>query len=241
MRICVVLPTYNEEGNLTPLVTEIRRVADGSALNLGILIVDDGSTDGTAEELRRLGESDARLRVVTHASNQGFAAALRTGIGVACANDFDALVFMDADLSHRPGDLPKLIAALGSGADLALGSRFVRGGVMDRVPWWRSLISRTGNGMGRLILGVDIRDLTTGYRAIRCDALAQLHLTETTFTIHLETVASACAAGLRVVEVPITLGVRRHGVSHMAYTAGLFLRYWRLLRASRVLLRDAHR
>jgi dolichol-phosphate mannosyltransferase len=234
-----VLPAFNEEGNLTPLITAIVDTAAQDDLALRVIVVDDGSTDGTATELSALTQRVPSLQVVRHASNQGLARALKTGIAAACADGCDAAVFMDSDLSHRPADLRMLVAALAGGADVALGSRFVPGGGMEGVPLWRVVISRAGNAFGRVVLGVPIRDLTTGYRAVRRPVLEKIVLGEDGFTIQLESVVKAIAAGYEVVEVPIVLGTRRHGQSHMYYSAVLFRDYWRLLMSCRRWMRQA--
>src|SRR5436309_3476712 len=120
MKIAVVLPAHNEAGNLTPLVTELVRAGDAARLNLDIVVVNDGSVDGTASELAGLRGITDRLHVVTHPVNRGFAQAVRTGIEAARERGCDAAVFMDADLSHRPGDMPRLVAALEAGGDVAI-------------------------------------------------------------------------------------------------------------------------
>jgi dolichol-phosphate mannosyltransferase len=234
LRVAVILPAYNEEGNVTPLVEQLVAAVDGAALDaFEVLFVDDGSRDGTAAEVleaqRRLGCA----QLVRHPRNLGMAAALKTGIAEARSRGFDAAVFMDCDLSHRASDVPKLIAALAGGADAVVGSRFVRGGGMEGVPWWRALISRTGNAFGRVVLALPIRDLTSGFRAMRMPVFDRIRLDENGFTIQLEMIVKAHAAGFRVIEEPIVLGTRRHGVSHMNYSAQLFRDYWRLLRTSR--------
>jgi dolichol-phosphate mannosyltransferase len=238
VKVTVVLPAYNEAGNVGPLVTELMRVAARSHMDLHIVVVDDGSVDGTRSELSHLQQQYEHVQVVEHDENRGFAAALKTGIAAACANGCDAAVFMDCDLSHRPDDLPRLVDALSDGADVALGSRFVPGGGMAGVPLWRAAISRAGNRLGRLVLGVPFRDLTTGYRAVRRRVLETVALGSDGFTIQLESVVKAAAAGFRVVDVPITLGTRRHGESHMRYTPALIRDYWRLLLACRRWLRE---
>ena len=246
MRVAVVLPAHNEQGNLTPLVTELLRVGQDNAIDIHVVVVNDGSTDGTAQELESLCRAFDRVRVVTHPVNRGFAAALRTGIAAACAGDAapgwdrgcEAAAFMDADLSHRPDDLPKLVAALDAGGDVAIGSRFVPGGGMVGVPAWRVAISRCGNLFGRVVLGVRVRDLTTGYRLVRRAVFDRIQLVEDGFTIQLESVIKAYAAGFRVVEAPITLSTRLHGTSHMFYSPSLFARYWRLLWKCRRWLRE---
>ncbi len=237
MKVAVVLPAYNEENNLTPLLTALVDVARRDALTLQVIVVDDGSTDGTASELTELRRRVPCLSVVTHRVNQGLAQALKSGIAAARESGCDAAVFMDSDLSHRPEDLRKLVAALANGADVALGSRFVPGGGMEGVPLWRRLVSQLGNGFGRRMLGLALTDLTTGYRAMRIRVLDALTLGEDGFTIQLESVVKAHAAGFRIVEVPIVLGTRKHGKSHMNYTTRLFADYWRLLMSSRRWLR----
>lgn len=239
MKVTVVLPAHNEAGNVGPLVTELMRVAGSSHLDLHVVVIDDGSSDATLEELAGLQRQFDRLQVVQHGVNRGFAAALKTGIATACGNGCDAAVFMDCDLSHRPSELPRFIDALAGGADVALGSRFVPGGRMEGVPLWRAAISHAGNVFGRAILRVPFRDLTTGYRAMRRSVLEAVALGTDGFTIQLESVVKAAAAGFRIVEVPITLGTRRHGESHMRYTPSLMRDYWVLLLACRRWLRPA--
>jgi dolichol-phosphate mannosyltransferase len=237
VKVAVVLPAYNEENNLTPLIAELVDVARRDALALHVIVVDDGSTDGTAAELAELRHRVPCLRVVSHPVNRGLAQALKTGIAAARECGCDAAVFMDSDLSHRPMDMTRLVSALTNGADVALGSRFVRGGGMDGVPLWRRLISRAGNRFGRGVLGVTLTDLTTGYRAMRLQVLDAIALEESGFTIQLEAVVKAYAAGFTIVEVPIVLGTRKHGRSHMVYTTRLLADYWRLLMSCRRWLR----
>ena len=238
MKCAVVLPAYNEAGNVTPLVTALLKAADGAGIEVRVIVVDDGSKDDTAAELAALGQTVTRLDVITHPVNRGFAQALRSGIAAARAADCGAAVFMDCDLSHRAEDFPRLIAAIESGADLVLGSRFVPGGGMVGVRAWRVAISRAGNLFGRVILGIRVRDMTTGYRAMSRAVLDGLILTEDNFTIQLEAVVKAAAHGFTIVEVPIVLSTRRHGVSHMYYSPALFARYYRLLMKCRRWLRE---
>ena len=238
MKIAVVLPAYNEAGNLTPLITMLADLDGRGGLAVRIIVVNDGSTDGTAAELAALQRQLGTLRVVEHPQNRGLARALKTGIAAACEDGCDAAVFMDSDLSHRTDDLPRLVGAISDGADVVLGSRFVPGGGMEGVPLWRVWISRAGNAFGKAILGLPVSDLTTGYRAVRRTVLERVVLGEDGFTIQLESVVKAYAAGFRVVEVPIVLGTRRHGASHMNYSVGLFRDYWRLLMSCRRWVRE---
>lgn len=238
MIAAVVLPAYNEAGNLEPLITQLDVVLQQRAPGSRIIVVNDGSTDTTAQELQQLAPKVPALDIVTHPSNRGMAKALKTGIARAIETGSDAGIFLDSDLSHRPSDLPAFLDAIESGADVVLGSRFVPGGGMLGVPMWRVMISRAGNLFGRVVLGVPFRDLTTGYRAVRRQVMENVQLGEDGFTIQLEAVIRAHAAGYRVVEVPIVLGTRRHGESHMSYSAKLFADYWRLLLSCRQMLKD---
>jgi dolichol-phosphate mannosyltransferase len=238
VKVAVVLPAYNEEGNLTPLVTSLAAVGARAPFDLRVIVVDDGSTDETERELAALQQSVGLLQVARHSTNQGLARALKTGIAAACRENCDAAVFMDSDLSHRVEDLPRLVAALADGADVVLGSRFIEGGSMEGVATWRAVISRLGNRFGRLVLGLPVRDLTTGYRAVRRTVLEAVELGEEGFTIQLEGVVKAYEAGFKIVEVPIVLETRRHGRSSMSYSVSLFHDYWRLLMACRRRLRQ---
>lgn len=240
MIVAVVLPAFNEAGNLRPLISELSAVLQAYP-GSRIVVVNDGSTDTTGAELQRIAETTPALDVVTHPVNRGLAAALKTGIARAIDTRCDVAVFLDSDLSHRPSDLPVLLERVTGGADVVLGSRFVPGGGMRGVPLWRRTISRLGNEFGRVVLRVPFRDLTTGYRAVRREVLERIRLGEDGFTIQLESVIRAHAAGYRVAEAPIVLGTRRHGESHMSYNVQLFKDYWRLLRSCRRWLNEARR
>lgn len=239
MNVGVVLPAFNEEGNLTPLIAKLDAALTTLAASHALIVVNDGSRDGTAAELEKLRGSYPALDVVTHPVNRGFAGALKTGIGRAIERDCDVAVFLDSDLSHRVEDLPGMLDAINNGADVVIGSRFVPGGGMQGVPLWRVLISRAGNIFGRAILRMPVTDLTSGYRVVRREVLKRINLGEDGFTIQLESVVKAYAAGFKVVEAPIVLGTRLHGESHMAYNPALFRAYWRLLLACRRWLRQS--
>ena len=232
MIVAVVLPAFNEAGNLGPLIGELDTVLRGHP-GSRIIVVNDGSIDTTAAELLQIAATTPSLDVITHPVNKGLAAALKTGIARVIETRCDVAVFLDSDLSHRPSDLPVLLRGIANGADVVLGSRFVPGGGMLGVPLWRRTISKLGNDFGRAVLGVPFRDLTTGYRAVRREVLEHVHLGEDGFTIQLESVIRAHVAGYRIAEAPIVLGTRRHGESHMSYSVQLFKDYWRLLQSCR--------
>jgi dolichol-phosphate mannosyltransferase len=224
---------YNEAGNVAALMERLAEVRQRSGLDLVALAVNDGSRDATRVGLERARERYPFVRVVSHERNRGMAAALRTGIASALLERrpaFDALAFMDADLTHAPEDLPRLIAPMAADqADFVLGSRYVPGGRMRGVPLARRAISIVGNAAGRRMLGVHVADLTSGFRAARTAVFRAISLEERGFGIQLEGTVKAYRAGFRVVEIPITLGVRKSGYSKMAYTRSFWLGYARLL------------
>ncbi|MGI9149874.1 MAG: glycosyltransferase [Chloroflexota bacterium] len=232
-RVAVVLPMYNEAGNVKALLQRLQAVRDRSSLDLVALAVDDGSRDATHASLVQLAPRFPFLRIVAHSRNRGLAAALRTGIVAALAERsprFDALAFMDADLTHAPEDVPRLLAPIvEDSADFVLGSRYVPGGRMRGVPWARRVISVVGNSVVRRVLDVPVGDLTSGFRAARTDVFRAISLDEHGFGIQLEGTVKAHRAGFRCAEVPITLGVRKSGYSKMAYTRSFWLGYARLV------------
>jgi dolichol-phosphate mannosyltransferase len=231
--VAVVLPMYNEAGNVASLLERLDRVREDAPLNLTAIAVDDGSRDRTLEHLNALQSRYAFLRIVCHPSNRGMAAALRSGIAAALADRapaVDVLAFMDADLTHAPEDLPRLVAPIVEDqADFALGSRYVPGGRMQGVSWPRRAISIVGNAVVRDLLRVRVRDLTSGFRAGRAEVFRAIALEENGFGIQLEGTVKAQRAGFRLTEVPITLGVRKNGYSKMAYTRSFWLGYARLV------------
>ncbi|MBV9169297.1 MAG: glycosyltransferase [Chloroflexi bacterium] len=232
-QLAVVLPMFNEQDNVAPLLQRLEAVRTTSGLDLTAITVDDGSRDRTAERLAQATHQYPFLRVVRHDRNRGMAGALRTGIAAAIAErepDFEALAFMDADLTHAPEDLPRLVEPIVEGrADFVLGSRYVPGGRMRGVPFARRAISVVGNAVARRMLGVTVNDLTSGFRAARTSVWRTITLEENGFGIQLEGSVKAYRAGFRVTEVPITLGVRKSGYSKMAYTRSFWLGYGRLL------------
>ena len=235
LRLAVVLPMYNEADNVAALLERLEAVRDQSALDLDLVAwaIDDGSRDATYLRLTKLAPRFPFLRISRHPRNRGMAAALRTGIAEALAERgpaFHALAFMDADLTHAPEDLPRLVAPIADDrADFVLGSRYVPGGRMHGVPWPRRAISIVGNAAVRRVLGVPIGDLTSGFRAARTEVFRAIALEEHGFGIQLEGTVKAYRAGFRLAEVPITLGVRKNGYSKMAYTRSFWLGYAQLV------------
>lgn len=213
----VVLPTYNEAENLERIVAA---VFDAAPEVGGLLVVDDASPDGTGAIADRLAAADDRVEVLHRAAKQGLGPAYVAGFRRVLAAGDDLVVQMDADFSHDPRDVPRLIAAVGGGeADLALGSRYVPGGGLEEWGRAREAISRGGSLYARAWLGLGIQDLTGGFKcyrrevleAIRTDSVGALG-----YAFQVETTYRAILAGFRVLEVPIVFHDRRVGESKMS-------------------------
>jgi dolichol-phosphate mannosyltransferase len=213
-RLLVVVPTYNEAATLRKVVERVRSTAPTA----DVLVVDDASPDGTGEIADGLAELDPRVHVLHRPRKEGLGIAYVAGFRWGLEREFDTFVEMDADGSHQPEQLPRLLDALPD-ADLVLGSRYVHGGEVVDWPWYRELLSRGGNLYTRLALGVALRDITGGYRVYRAGALRSLGLdtvASTGYCFQVDLAWRAVRAGLRVVEVPITFVERSEGMSKMS-------------------------
>jgi len=213
--VWLVVPTYNEADNIEPLVRAVREHLPASRR---VLIVDDGSPDGTGEIADRVAAAHDDVEVLHRAAKGGLGPAYVAGFQRALAAGARLVAQMDADFSHAPADLPRLLAAL-EGADLVLGSRYVPGGgVTDWGPL-RRMISRGGSAYARLVLGVGIRDLTGGFKVYRREVLEAIDLPSLAalgYAFQVETTYRALRAGFRVAEVPIVFRDRRVGQSKMS-------------------------
>lgn len=212
-RVLVVVPTYNESESMPGVVARVRAAVPEA----GVLVVDDDSPDGTGKLADAMAADDAALAVLHRPGKAGLGTAYVAGFGWGLERGYGVLVEMDADGSHAPEQLPRLLDAL-TGADLVLGSRYVPGGSVVDWPMRRELLSRGGNTYTRLALGLPLRDVTGGYRAFRAAALEALDLGSVAsqgYCFQVDLVCRAVRAGLRVVEVPITFVERELGTSKM--------------------------
>jgi dolichol-phosphate mannosyltransferase len=212
--VLVVMPTYDERENLVPLLRRVHAAMPG----VHVLVVDDASPDGTGQLADELAAADGRIDVLHRAGKDGLGAAYVAGFEWGLRLDYGVLVEMDADGSHAPEDLPRLLAPLVDGADLVLGSRYVPGGRVVNWPRHREWLSRGGNLYSRLALGVGIADVTGGFRAYRRRVLETLDLdglASQGYCFQVDLLWRAVRAGCRVVEVPITFTEREQGSSKM--------------------------
>ena len=213
-RIVVIIPTYNEREALPLIIARVR----ASVPEADILVADDNSPDGTGGIADQLAANDDHIKVMHRLGKEGLGAAYLAGFAWALQEGYDVVCEMDADGSHQPEQLPRLLEALHT-SDLVLGSRWVAGGATENWPKSRQLISRGGSFYTRMMLGVPLRDVTGGYRAFRADTLRALDLHEVAsqgYCFQIDLAWRALQRGQRVTEVPITFVERTVGSSKMS-------------------------
>lgn len=210
----VIIPTYNEAENIQAIVGRVRTAVPQAH----VLVADDNSPDGTGKIADELAAEDDHVHVLHRKGKEGLGAAYLAGFSWGLEHDYGVLVEMDADGSHQPEELPRLLTAL-KGADLVLGSRWVPGGRVVNWPRSREFLSRGGSTYSRLLLDVPIRDVTGGFRAFRSETLQGLGLSDVAsqgYCFQVDLARRAIKAGYHVVEVPITFVERELGDSKMS-------------------------
>ena len=211
--ILVIIPTYNEAENIGALVPAVLQATAGH--DVSVLVVDDNSTDGTGGIVRRLGETDGRVRLLSRPGKDGLGTAYMAGFRYALNNGFDLAITMDADFSHSPSHLPAVIAASAT-ADLVIGSRYVAGGGVRDWPLRRKILSSGANLLARTLIGLRAHDCTSGYRAYRRETLEKVNFDQITsdgYSFLIELLTLCQRNGARVSETPILFADRRGGVS----------------------------
>lgn len=212
MSVLVIVPTYNESENIEAIASAVR------AHGYDLLIVDDGSPDGTGAIADQLAADDGGIHVLHRTEKQGLGPAYAAGFTEGLAMGADILCEMDADFSHDPADIPRLVEAVRGGADLAIGSRYVRGGGTEGWSWHRSLLSKLGNLYAGMMLGLHVKDATAGFRAFRDTTLRKIDPTTceaSGYGFQVEMAWRTQREGLTITEVPITFRDRVLGTSKM--------------------------
>ncbi len=210
----IVTPTYNERGNIEEFVSSVFAVVPDAH----VLIVDDASPDGTGELADRMAAEEPRLRVLHRPGKLGLGTAYIQAFAQNLTAGYRYFFEMDADMSHDPAYLPDFFRALTRGADVVVGSRNVAGGSVQGWGLGRHVLSKGGSLYSRMVLGVPVRDLTTGYKAFTREALERINIHSVRsngYSFQIEMTYRALQAGLRVQEVPITFVDRRVGQSKM--------------------------
>ncbi len=215
MSVLVMIPTYNERENVERIVARVRAAVP----EVDVVVVDDNSPDGTGALADALAAADPQVHAIHRLVKDGLGGAYREAMRWAMAQGYDVVVEMDADGSHQPEQLPRLLDAIAAGADLVQGSRWVSGGEVVNWPLSRRMISRGGSGYARTALGIRVKDVTGGYRAFRTAALARIDLDEVRsqgYSFQIDMLWHFIRAGFTVREVPITFIEREYGASKMS-------------------------
>jgi glycosyltransferase involved in cell wall biosynthesis len=215
MRALLVLPTYDEAENLVEVLDRVRAATPDTQ----VLVVDDGSPDGTADLAEEHGKVIGGVEVLRRPAKSGLGSAYRDGFRWGLERGFDVLLEMDSDLSHDPAALPSLLGAVEHGADLVIGSRYVPGGSIPKWSWYRRAVSRWGNRYAAGVLGLAVNDSTAGYRAYRATMLRQIDLDRVVadgYGFQIEMTYDVVRRGGSIVEVPIAFVDRVRGTSKMS-------------------------
>ncbi len=217
----LILPTYNEAENIEAIVAASAAVLDRASRDgFRVLVVDDGSPDGTGEIADRMAAEHDYLEVLHRAEKNGIGPAYLAGFRHALKAGAGYVMEMDSDFSHDPADLARLLQAIYSGADLALGSRYVPGGGVEDWSLLRRFVSEGGSTYARWVLGLSVRDLTGGFKCFRREVLEAIHFDSVRsrgYAFQVELTYRAVRAGFRVVEVPIIFRDRQRGQSKMSW------------------------
>jgi len=215
-RVVIVMPTYNERQNLEIMASRVREAVPDADL----LVVDDNSPDGTGDLADKLAEKDPHVQVMHRTEKAGLGRAYVAGFTWALEGGYDLIVEMDADGSHRPEDLPKLLAAIDQ-ADAVIGSRYVPGGTVVNWPKSREFLSKGANIYNRIMLGVRVRDATGGFRVYRAATLRKIDLNgieSAGYCFQIDMTLRVLQGGMEIKEVPITFVERERGASKMSNT-----------------------
>ena len=240
MRTLIVLPTYQEAANVAEILRRVRAVVPAAQ----VLVVDDGSPDGTADLADAVGRELGNITVLRRKAKAGLGGAYRAGFAWGMEHDYEVFVEIDADLSHDPADLPDLLDGVDDGADLVIGSRYVPGGSIPNWPWHRRALSKYGNRYASVVLGLDLADATAGFRAYRAATLAEIDMSKVVadgYGFQIEMAYLVAKRGGRIVEVPIAFTDRTQGTSKMSskivVEALLLVTWWGVRDRTRRLLR----
>lgn len=229
MRVCIVIPMYNEEGIARHSIETIISYARKLPPTITVLVINDGSKDATGNIVKQLiAESENEdLHLVSHSVNQGYGAALITGIHYACDNNYEYVLFMDSDLTNHPKYLQGFYEKMADGYDYIKATRYARGGATVGVPLQYRILSAVGNLLARFLYGLPLTDLTNGFRAVKVDILKQINLSESGFSIIMEELYYAKYFAQSFCDVPYVLTSRfdGQGKSKFSYGPRTYFRY----------------
>jgi len=217
-KITIVIPTYNERKNIGKLIPRVFKVLNEHNIAGNVIVVDDNSPDNTAQEVKKLQKSYP-IKLITRNKKMGLGSAYIVGFKEALKGGTGLTFEMDADLSHDPNEIPRFVEKIGEGYDVVVGSRLVQGGKVVGWGFWRKLVSLGGNLIGRGIAGVDISDLTSGYRVYKNEVLKTMNLDDVkskSYDFQLEMLARAAKGGYNIGTIPIVFQDRAEGESKLS-------------------------
>ena len=229
LRICIVVPMYNEERIANLSVETILGYARSLPPVVTLLVIDDGSRDKTGVILKYFADKypPDSFAMISHTANQGYGAALKTGIRYAIDGKYDYVLFMDSDLTNHPRYIANFYEKMHVGWDYIKATRYAKGGRAEGVPWHHRVISVGGNCIARALYGLPITDITNGFRAVKVDILKQMNLSENNFAIIMEELTQAKGLTRSFCEIPYTLTSRakEQGTTHFSYSPKTWMRY----------------
>ena len=215
MKTLVIIPTYNERENIREIINKILNLG----IELDILVVDDNSPDGTHQIVKEISEKDKRVNLLLREKKEGLGVAYREGFKWAVEKSYELIIHLDADFSHNPEEIPNFIKKVKDGYDVVVGSRYLNGVTVINWPLKRLLLSYFANLYARIVTGVKVKDLTSGYKAFRKEVLVNIPWKEVSaggYGFQIETVYYPYRMGYRVCEIPIVFIERRKGKSKMS-------------------------
>lgn len=219
MKVSIVIPTYNERKNIERLIAEIFRIFDKGGIDGSVIVVDDNSPDGTADSVEGL-RGEFPVTLIRRREKKGIGSAYITGFRKALGQGADIIMEMDADFSHDPEEIPNFVKEI-ENSDVVIGSRYIGGGRIENWSFVRRIISKGANLVARILLGLDVEDVTAGYRAYRRETLEGIDLNSIKsngYAFQAEMLFRAREGGFRIKETPITFRDRAHGKSKLSRT-----------------------
>ncbi len=225
--LAVIIPMYNEEATASKCIDKVVEEIKKLKLKSTLMIINDGSKDSTLKILTEKKKIYKNKLIIINKKNGGYGSALRLGIKKAIELKFEYYLTMDSDLTNPPKYIPKLISALKNGADCVKASRYIKGGKMVNVPYYRQIISIIGNYFAKLAFNVGINDCTNGFKIVKLSYLKNINFKENNFSIILEELYYLKKAGAKFAEVPNILYCRTNSKSHFNYTPKIFYDYFK--------------
>jgi len=228
MKICIVIPVYNEKGIIDESIRTILPYLKNLSYETKLVVVNDGSTDGTKRIIEEITSGNDDLELITHITNRGYGAAICTGIRFAIKNNYDYTVFMDSDLTNHPKYLKDFYAKIGEGWEYIKATRYSKGGEVKDVPFNHRIISKVGNFIAKILYGIPLTDLTNGFRAVKVDILRKIEFKEKTFVIIMEELYEAKYLTGSFCDIPYVLTSRQkwQGKTHFSYSLEMCMKYF---------------